>query len=107
MQDDGLAGLLELFHGATFNAPVLNEQDARLDPFPARPELDFSDDRIECRVADVLGELLVVERTDRRDSRFEDLHLGIGIRRDVEAKRINARTRGALAVSREELLYTG
>src|SRR5215467_7126682 len=85
-----LAGLLELLHVVALNSPILNQQEPRLSPFAARAEFDVTGHLIERRLADVLGELTVVQRVDALYGGFEDLHLRISIGRNVQAERIDA-----------------
>src|SRR5215212_2009520 len=85
MQDDLLAGLLELLDVVAGDALVLDEQDARLCPLAAVAELDVADDGLERVALQVVGELGVVERADRLHGRFQDLHLRVGEGWNVEA----------------------
>ena len=107
MQYDGSPGLLELIHIAALDALILHEQNARFRPFSPTAERDRSDHGIEGRFLDMVSELRVVERADRFNRRFEDLHLGVGVGREVEPERIDAGNCRTLARAIQELLDAG
>ena len=97
-QHDPLAGLLELLEVAVLDVLELDHQHARGRPLAVLAELDRADDGVELGVADVVGELLLVEAADRLDRLAQDLHVGVGERRQVVAERIDALALGARLV---------
>ena len=74
---------------------------------PRLPNVIGPTNGIEGRFVDMVGELRVVERADRFNRRFEDLHLGVGVGREVEPERIDAGNCRTLARAIQELLDAG
>ena len=107
MQYNGFPGLLELLNIAALDALILHQQNARFGPFSPTAERDRSDHGIEGRLVDVVGKLRIVERADRFDCRFEDLHLGVGVGRKVETDGIDAGCCRTLEIAIQELLDAG
>src|SRR5947209_15402488 len=101
-QDDAVSGVLELLEIVALQSAELHHQNARLRPFAVTAELDLADDRIELVRPNMIGELRIVEGTNRLHRRLQNLHLGIGVYRNIEAERIDARRDGALAILLQE-----
>src|SRR5947199_5248949 len=78
IEDDGRARLAELLEVVGPDVLVLDEEDARLLPFPQRSELHVADDRLECGGVQVVGNPALIDAADGIHRLREDLHLRIG-----------------------------
>src|SRR5512135_1753940 len=99
IQNDLLAGLLELLDVVADDAAILDIEHTWLSPFAAIAELDIADHGVEAHAADIVGELLIICRANRVNRRLENLQLRIGKGWDVYPERINTGLRRALPVS--------
>src|ERR1700690_4385156 len=90
VDNDLLAGLLELLDVRTNNVLILHQQNSRLGPFALRREADIADDSLERFLVNVFGELTVIEASHRFDRLLENLHFRVGEGRNVDAKRGDA-----------------
>src|SRR5438128_2199200 len=96
-----------LVEAVALNILKLNENGARLRPFPKLVESDRSDNGAEFIVVNVIGKLIVIEAARCLDRLLENLHCRIGERRLVEAERIDARFLGLALVLLEKFLNAG
>src|SRR5215470_5908854 len=106
--DDDLPSAGEiLIQPAAVHVLELHHEEPRRRPFAAFVEADFSDDRLERVLVDVLCELVVVDAGGRRDRLFEHLHGGVGEGRLVETERVGSGAGRSCLVLFEEALDSG
>src|ERR1022692_5309954 len=88
--DDLDVRILELVHGVALDAAELRLEHARLCELATLAERNVADDGLKRGLADVVGELAVVEALGRRDRLAEDVEIRVAVRRHVVAERIAA-----------------
>src|SRR6266851_4291406 len=93
----------ERVDAAVLDVLELDQQHAFLGPLPLGAELHVADHGLEGGLAEVVGELLVVEALDRRNRVAEHLQVGVGPHRHVVAERIDAFGRGPRLIFLQEL----
>ncbi len=76
--------------GALLDAVILHLQHPALRPLAALAELDRTVDGLEGRLADVVGELVVLEAVGALDGVAQHLDVGIAPAAQVVAERIDA-----------------
>src|SRR5262245_31163015 len=96
------AGPFELLQAVSSDPLVLYLEQAGLLPLAVRTETDIAYDRVVRRLVDVVGHLILVEPLGRFRRGGDDLHSGIGKRRQVISERINAGGSGFRLVTAEE-----
>src|SRR5450759_2900899 len=83
--DDLLSGLLELIEIVANDISILNIKKSRLGPVAVGCERNFADHRIEGGVVNIPANRVCIQALRRRHGLFENLHAGIGVRRQVKA----------------------
>src|SRR6202166_4769316 len=106
LDDDLRADLFELFEVVANDPLILNIEKSRLGPVAIWCEGDFADHRIEGVGVDVAADVIWVQALRCCHRLFENLHAGIGVRRQVEAQEIGADFFGPLLIRREKFLDT-
>src|ERR1700756_1559220 len=82
--NDGLgARILEFRQIGALDVLILDLKDTSLGPAAALAELDVADDGLEQSIARKLCELCIVKRARPRYRLFDNLHLGVSLRRDI------------------------
>src|SRR5262249_37832418 len=92
----------ELLEVAALDVVILDLQHAALRPLAALAELHVAHDGLERGLADVVGELVVVEALGRLHRLAEDLDVGVAPGPEIVAERIDALGAGPRLVLFEE-----
>src|SRR5664280_801840 len=96
--------VLELIDGVALDAAELRLEYPRLRPFAIGRKLDVADDGLERGLAQIIGELAVVEALGGGDRLAQHVEVSIAERRHIVAQRIDAGFGGALLVRFQECL---
>src|SRR5262249_33957748 len=85
----------------------LHGHQPRFPPLPFFAELDIPDDGLESVIADVIGNLVLIEALCALDRLSEHLQIGIGPRREIITERVDALAGSLLLVTVEKLHDAG
>src|SRR5262245_24706240 len=97
--------ILELHGVVAPDVLELHLQHARLGPLAALAKFDVAEHGLERRLADVVGELGVIEAPRGLYGLLQDLHLRVGLRRHIIAERIHTGRRGPRLIALHQLLH--